>query len=89
MLLEEESGDNTLNLVLLGKDGLATTLNRDIRQCCIDDEFTCGSRMYSLDYRPIDGDVTREQNSLSTANFKPHGKYEHFYLISVYDGDFV
>ncbi|KAK7491424.1 hypothetical protein BaRGS_00017253 [Batillaria attramentaria] len=58
---ESSVGESALNLVLLGKDGLAITLNHEIRVCVL------------LDYRPIDGDVTREQNALATANFKPHG----------------
>lgn len=66
-------GESALNLVLLGKDGLATSLNHEIRRICIDDEYTWSGMVYSLDYRPIDGDVTREQNALATANFKPHG----------------
>ena len=41
---------------------------------CADDEFKLDGLCYSLDYRPIDGDVSREQNALATANFKPHGK---------------
>ncbi|XP_005097825.1 rho GTPase-activating protein 35 isoform X2 [Aplysia californica] len=68
-----DSGSKTLNLVLLGKDGLAIALNREIRTLCTDDEYRLESTTYSLDYRPIDGDVSREQNALATANFKPHG----------------
>lgn len=41
---------------------------------CPEDEYTVDSTTYSLDYRPVDGDVSREQNALATANFKPHGK---------------
>ncbi|KAK7098587.1 hypothetical protein V1264_002844 [Littorina saxatilis] len=78
---EEVSEDNTLNLVLLGKEGLAIALNRDIRRCCADDEYACGGVVYSLDYRPIDGDVSREQNALATANFRPHG------CLCVYDSE--
>ncbi|XP_076471931.1 rho GTPase-activating protein 190-like isoform X2 [Babylonia areolata] len=68
-----EGEDGILNLVLLGQEGLAIALNRDIRKCCADDEYNWGGVVYSLDYRPIDGDVSREQNALATANFKPHG----------------
>ncbi|GFN96257.1 rho GTPase-activating protein [Plakobranchus ocellatus] len=68
-----DSGTKTLNLVLLGKDGLAISLNREIRNLCTDDEYRLENVTYSLDYRPIDGDVSREQNALATANFKPHG----------------
>ena len=41
---------------------------------CTDDEYRLENITYSLDYRPIDGDVSREQNALATANFKPHGE---------------
>ncbi|CAL1547999.1 unnamed protein product [Lymnaea stagnalis] len=76
-----DSGCKTLNLVLLGKDGLAISLNREIRNLCTDDEYTIENTTYSLDYRPIDGDVSREQNALATANFRPHG------CLCVYNSD--
>ncbi|BFZ15995.1 hypothetical protein BsWGS_19034 [Bradybaena similaris] len=76
-----DSGCKTLNLVLLGKDGLAIALNREIRNLCTEDEYTIDNTTYSLDYRPIDGDVSREQNALATANFKPHG------CLCVYNSD--
>ncbi|XP_050409966.1 rho GTPase-activating protein 190 isoform X3 [Patella vulgata] len=62
-----------LNLVLLGKEGVATELNREIRRICSDDEYIYQNVTYSLDYRPIDGDVSLDHNALGTANFKPHG----------------
>lgn len=40
---------------------------------CVDDEFMWEGVVYNLDYRPIDGDVSREQNALATVNFRPHG----------------
>lgn len=40
---------------------------------CIDDEYTFDDIIYSLDYRPIDGDVSRPQNAFCTADFLPHG----------------
>jgi Rho GTPase-activating protein 5 len=48
---------------------------------CSEDEYTIDNTTYSLDYRPIDGDVSREQNALATANFKPHG------CLCVYNSD--
>ncbi|KAL3841673.1 hypothetical protein ACJMK2_019787 [Sinanodonta woodiana] len=62
-----------LNLVLLGREGLSTELYKEIRNLCEDDEYRTGSRVYSLDYRPIEGDVSQEQNALAAADFKPHG----------------
>ncbi|ESO97484.1 hypothetical protein LOTGIDRAFT_115014 [Lottia gigantea] len=69
---ELEGGEKPLNLVLLGKDGVATELNREIRKICTEDEYVYHNTTYSLDYRPIDGDVSLEHNALGTANFKPH-----------------
>ncbi|XP_071104673.1 rho GTPase-activating protein 190-like isoform X3 [Haliotis cracherodii] len=68
-----DGSERCLNLVLLGKDGLAKDVNLAIRNLCIDDEYVHESVNYSLDYRPIDGDVSLEHNALATANFKPHG----------------
>ncbi|XP_013387311.1 rho GTPase-activating protein 190 isoform X1 [Lingula anatina] len=65
--------DNRLNLVLLGREGLADELANDIRLQCIDDEFAYEGCVFSLDYRPIDGDVSLPQNAFSTADFRPHG----------------
>jgi hypothetical protein len=39
---------------------------------CNDDEFQCYGKLYSLDYRTIENDVSLELNTL--AMFKPHGK---------------
>ncbi|XP_067656083.1 rho GTPase-activating protein 190-like isoform X7 [Haliotis asinina] len=69
----EDGSERCLNLVLLGKDGLAKDVNLAIRNLCTDDEYVHESVNYSLDYRPIDGDVSLEHNALATANFKPHG----------------
>ena len=59
-----------LNLVLIGKNGLATSLMKEIRHVCNDDEFQCYGKLYSLDYRTIENDVSLELNTL--AMFKPH-----------------
>ncbi|PVD34051.1 hypothetical protein C0Q70_05313 [Pomacea canaliculata] len=72
-LADEPVRNSNLNLVILGKDGLATTLNHYIRSLCCDDEYTHRGVVYGLDYRPVDGDVSREQNALVTSSFKPHG----------------
>ncbi|XP_036360156.1 rho GTPase-activating protein 5 isoform X27 [Octopus sinensis] len=60
-------------LVLLGKDGLASNINQEIRHLCVEDEYNCQDILFSLDYRPIDGDVTQEQHAFVTPTFKPHG----------------
>jgi hypothetical protein len=45
-----------------------------LQSMCIDDEYKVAHRVYSLDYRPIEGNVTDEGNSFIAPNFKPHGK---------------
>ncbi|XP_052064008.1 rho GTPase-activating protein 190-like isoform X6 [Mytilus californianus] len=59
-----------LNLVLLGKDGLATSIMKEIRLVYSNDEFQCFGKLYSLDYRTIEDDINVEFNTL--AMFKPH-----------------
>ncbi|XP_064602991.1 rho GTPase-activating protein 35-like isoform X2 [Liolophura sinensis] len=66
-------GERPMNLVLLGQEPLATQVYKEIRHLCPEDEYMQGSIVYSLDYRPIDGDVTLAQNSFATVKFKPHG----------------
>lgn len=50
-----------------------------LQSLCCDDEYTHRGVVYGLDYRPVDGDVSREQNALVTSSFKPHGKLYHEY----------
>ena len=42
--------------------------------CVDDDQYLLDNQLYSLDYRPIDGDVSLPQNSFRTKDFLPHGK---------------
>ncbi|XP_033752621.1 rho GTPase-activating protein 5-like [Pecten maximus] len=70
---ESEGSMKPLNLVLLGKAGLAEELCKEIRNMCNHDMFPYRNAVYSLDYRPIEEDVRLEYNSFATANFKPHG----------------
>lgn len=62
-----------LNLVILGSEGLASEFITETRNLCDSDEVKIGHRVYSLDYRPINGDVADQRNSFSTPSFKPHG----------------
>ncbi|CAE1156293.1 ARHGAP5 [Acanthosepion pharaonis] len=69
----QNGAEQPFNLVLLGKDGLASEVNLEIRDLCVEDEYSCQNIMFSLDYRPIDGDVSQEQHAFVTPTFKPHG----------------
>ena len=42
---------------------------------CSDDEYMLdGQEVYSLDYRPIEGDVSLPQNAFRAASFMPQGR---------------
>ncbi|VDI33979.1 Rho GTPase-activating protein 5 [Mytilus galloprovincialis] len=68
--ITEPTECSPLNLVLLGKDGLATSIMKEIRLVYSNDEFQCFGKLYSLDYRTIEDDINVEFNTL--AMFKPH-----------------
>ncbi|XP_051966425.1 rho GTPase-activating protein 35-like [Xyrauchen texanus] len=63
-----------INLVILGKDGLARELANEIRALCTNDErYVLDGRTYELALRPIDGNVCFPVNSFHTPTFSPHG----------------
>ncbi|XP_048781294.2 rho GTPase-activating protein 5-like isoform X4 [Ostrea edulis] len=62
-----------LNLVLLGCEGLATKLFQQIREMFEHDQFQYNDTIYNVDYRPIEDDVSLEQNAFQTTEFKPNG----------------
>ncbi|XP_051521037.1 rho GTPase-activating protein 35-like isoform X2 [Myxocyprinus asiaticus] len=63
-----------INLVILGKDGLARELANEIRALCTNDErYVLGGRTYELALRPIEGNVRLPVNSFHTPTFAPHG----------------
>ncbi|XP_016142236.1 rho GTPase-activating protein 35 [Sinocyclocheilus grahami] len=63
-----------INLVILGKDGLARELANEIRALCTnDDHYMLEGRMYELVLRPIEGNVRLPVNSFNTSTFTPHG----------------
>ena len=45
------------------------------QRMCRDDEYKVAHRVYSLDYRPIEGNVAEERNAFSTPTFNPNGVY--------------
>ncbi|XP_068106178.1 rho GTPase-activating protein 35 [Hyperolius riggenbachi] len=63
-----------INLVILGKDGLARELANEIRALCTnDDKYVVDGKMYELYLRPIEGNVRLPVNSFQTSTFMPHG----------------
>ncbi|XP_016116323.1 rho GTPase-activating protein 35-like [Sinocyclocheilus grahami] len=63
-----------INLVILGKDGLARELANEIRALCTNDErYVLDGRTYELAIRPIEGNVRLPVNSFHTPTFAPHG----------------
>ncbi|XP_072288057.1 rho GTPase-activating protein 35 [Pyxicephalus adspersus] len=63
-----------INLVILGKDGLARELANEIRALCTnDDKYVVDGKMYELSLRPIEGNVRLPVNSFQTSTFVPHG----------------
>ena len=63
-----------INLVILGKDGLAREMANEIRALCTnDDRYVLDGRMYELSLRPIEGNVRLPVNSFHTPTFSPHG----------------
>ncbi|XP_078287188.1 rho GTPase-activating protein 35 [Rhinoraja longicauda] len=68
-----DSNADKLNLVLLGKDGLAHELANEIRVLCTDDKYVLEGKMYELSLRPIEGNVKHRVNSFQTPTFQPHG----------------
>ncbi|KAL2094255.1 hypothetical protein ACEWY4_008974 [Coilia grayii] len=69
-----ESKADRINLVILGKDGLAREMANEIRALCTnDDRYVLDGKMYELVLRPIEGNVRLPVNSFHTATFTPHG----------------
>ena len=63
-----------INLVILGKDGLAREMANEIRALCTsDDRYMLEGRIYELALRPIEGNVRLPVNSFHTPTFTPHG----------------
>ncbi|XP_063060779.1 rho GTPase-activating protein 35 [Engraulis encrasicolus] len=63
-----------INLVVLGRDGLAREMANEIRALCSnDDRYQLDGRTYELALRPIEGNVRLPVNSFHTPTFTPHG----------------
>ncbi|CAK8692908.1 unnamed protein product [Clavelina lepadiformis] len=62
----------TLNVVLLGANGLSRELANEITVHS-SDEYTLDGCIHQLRLRSVDGDVTLPVNSFETSSFSPHG----------------
>uniref|UniRef100_A0A3Q3K685 Rho GTPase-activating protein 35 n=1 Tax=Monopterus albus TaxID=43700 RepID=A0A3Q3K685_MONAL len=63
-----------INLVILGRDGLAREFANEIRALCTNDDwYVLDGKMYELTLRPIEGNVRLPVNSFHTPTFTPHG----------------
>lgn len=63
-----------INIVILGKDGLAREMANEIRALCSsDDRYVLDGKIYELALRPIEGNVRLPVNSFQTPTFAPHG----------------
>lgn len=63
-----------INLVILGRDGLAREMANEIRALCTsDDRYVVDGKIYELTLRPIEGNVRLPVNSFHTPTFTPHG----------------
>ncbi|XP_063794488.1 rho GTPase-activating protein 35 isoform X1 [Pseudophryne corroboree] len=72
--LHKDPNVDRINLVILGKDGLARELANEIRALCTnDDKYVIDGKMYELSLRPIEGNVRLPVNSFQTTTFMPHG----------------
>ncbi|XP_077978032.1 rho GTPase-activating protein 5-like isoform X2 [Glandiceps talaboti] len=63
--------NNKLNLVLLGEDGLADELANEIRAQSCEEDYTLDGNIYSLDLRPIEGNVLLPAHDFRTPTFMP------------------
>ncbi|XP_053824507.1 rho GTPase-activating protein 35 [Vidua chalybeata] len=71
---EPAADADRINLVILGKDGLARELANEIRALCTsDDKYVIEGKMYELALRPIEGNVRLPVNAFHTPTFQPHG----------------
>ncbi|XP_033638413.1 rho GTPase-activating protein 5-like isoform X3 [Asterias rubens] len=65
--------NSKLSIVVLGENGLADELVNEIRAQSVQEEYTLDNVIYALELRPIEGDLARPQNYLSTPDFTPQG----------------
>ena len=65
-----EGKADRINVVILGRDGLAREMAKEIRALCTsDDRYVLEGRTYELTLRPIEGNVRLPVNSFHTPTF--------------------
>uniref|UniRef100_UPI00398E596B rho GTPase-activating protein 5 isoform X1 n=1 Tax=Pristiophorus japonicus TaxID=55135 RepID=UPI00398E596B len=72
-MYQDSANIDKLNLVLLGRDGLAQELANEIRAQCTDDEYTLDGKIYELDLQPLD--LNTFVLSGLTTTYQPHGYF--------------
>ncbi|KAK3754599.1 hypothetical protein QZH41_007461 [Actinostola sp. cb2023] len=83
-----DSEDSQLSIVILGNEGLAQNLEKEIQsQCSYGEglEYVLDGRMYELDLRVIDGDVDLPEYGLTSTDTTPHGYYCVYSTLSSLD----
>ncbi|XP_031562663.1 rho GTPase-activating protein 5-like isoform X2 [Actinia tenebrosa] len=74
-----DSEDSQLSIVVLGSDGLADALSKEIQaQCSYGGEgleYVLDGRLYELDLRVVDGDVDIPEYAITNADNTPHGYF--------------
>uniref|UniRef100_UPI00359027CB rho GTPase-activating protein 5-like n=1 Tax=Myxine glutinosa TaxID=7769 RepID=UPI00359027CB len=72
LMVGNSSQIDKINIVLLGRDGLADELAKEILAQSSDNEYTLDGRIYELDLKAIDDDMLPAKFFRGT-DFKPHG----------------
>ncbi|KAE8587571.1 hypothetical protein XENTR_v10022019 [Xenopus tropicalis] len=72
-LYQDSTNLDRINLLILGKDGLAQEMTNEIRTQSTDDEFALDGKIYELDLKTVDANSPYLLSQLRTSGFKPHG----------------
>ncbi|XP_032821017.1 rho GTPase-activating protein 5-like [Petromyzon marinus] len=64
---------DTFNVIIFGRDGLASKLGSEIKQQSTGNEFTVNGKVYELELKAMDGDVTGFANIMQSNVFQPSG----------------
>jgi hypothetical protein len=59
----------------------ASCINLYFQVQCDEDEYELDCRLYTLDYKIIDGDVSLPENSFKGTDFVPNGELTLFFML--------